>query len=84
MKDTLNKLRNLVSMKTVLLDAIQEDLAKATAKIILLEDRVAELETESSWWKAMDNDLASRENDERSDEITLEMVIKAPDFDLEQ
>ena len=63
---------------------LQEEIAKLNAKFILLEDRIAELETESSWWKAMDNDLASREADERSDEITLEMVIKAPDFDLEQ
>lgn len=94
MKDTLVKLRALVTMKSTLIAAIQESLAQARVKIILLEDeasmlegRVLELEKESAWWKSLDESMARRETEARADEVhvdvTLKEILAMPDFDLE-
>ena len=94
MKDTLVKLRALVTMKSTLIAAIQESLAQARVKIILLEDeasmlegRVLELEKESAWWKSLDESMTRRETEAHADEVhvdvTLKEILAMPDFDLE-
>jgi len=72
MKDTLLKLRALVSMKTTLIHALQEDLATAHRRMYLLEIRVTEaekmivkIERENPWWKPLDDEMGRIEQKER-------------------
>jgi len=65
MKDTIAKMRALVSMKSSLIEALRADLEAALRKvtrrdyrITALEERVAELEalSDQAWYEAMDKD----------------------------
>ena len=53
MKDTIAKMRALVSMKSTLIEALRSDLEAAARKITKLEAQVAKHE---AWWEAMDKD----------------------------
>jgi len=69
-KDTLNKLRALVSMKTTIIKQLSTDLRVAELRIIHLDVRVKALEEESSWWKALDKEqerLGARDDEDMVD-----------------
>ena len=75
MKDTIAKMRALVSIKSALLTSIQDDLDTANRRIVHLESRVEQLEEDASWWKSLDESMARVEIDERGDEIQVDTHI---------
>ena len=71
MKNSVSKMEALISMKNTFINVLKEATRKANGRIMRLEDRlktaedqithlktcVHELELESSWWKAQDQEL---------------------------
>ena len=60
MKDTLRKLRALVTMKGSIINALMDEQKQMSLKIAHLQDRVQTLELESQWWKAQDDDVEKK------------------------
>jgi len=83
MKDTIAKVRAIVSMKSCLIDALRADLEAASAKIMALEAENEELRSSVEWWQAQDRDeawiasLADEEAERRG--LKVDVTVEAPD-----
>ena len=86
-KDTIEKVRALVSMKTALIDALRGDLETAAQRITHLEAKIDELESvlrfqhENAWWKTQDEEM-SREELKAS--VELEMSSESEPMTFEE
>ncbi len=64
MKDTLLKLRALVSMKTTIIKGLQEDIVTANRRMAFMEARLEIIERDNPWWKPLDEEMGRIEANE--------------------
>ncbi len=69
MKDTIAKVRALISMKSRFITLLEADLRAAEHKIGRLDARIRVLEAESGWWKTQDAELGRKEAQDEVDHI---------------
>ncbi len=75
MKDTWEKLRALIQMKSQMLEVLLDDLDVLLRKCERLEAENEVLRHQQGWWQAQDKELGRQEAEERSEEIHIDSVV---------